>query len=246
MPLTWAAVLDELRRADLLVTAPPKADDPSRHRRRQPDRPSRECSTWRVRGSQSDGHRFVADAVRRGAQGRRGGGAAAVRRPRDRGAGQPAGRAGPGERMVRASGARPHADRSDRHQREDHHHGVDPSPLQRAGHAPGASARWAPSMDEGSRSPSTAGSLTTPGPIDLQATLAAMVDRGVTHVAMETSSHSLDQRRLDGLTFAAGVFTNLTRDHLDYHGTMEAYLASKLRLSSLLGLYRDRGGEPGR
>ena len=43
-----------------------------------------------------------------------------------------------------------------------------------------------------------------------------------THVAMETSSHSLDQGRLDGLTFAAGVFTNLTRDHLDYHGTMEA------------------------
>jgi UDP-N-acetylmuramoyl-L-alanyl-D-glutamate--2,6-diaminopimelate ligase len=83
---------------------------------------------------------------------------------------------------------------------------------------------------------STAGSLTTPGPIDLQATLAAMVKRGVTHVAMEASSHSLDQGRLDGLTFAAGVFTNLTRDHLDYHGTMEAYLASKLRLSGLLGL----------
>ena len=83
---------------------------------------------------------------------------------------------------------------------------------------------------------STAGSLTTPGPIDLQATLGAMVKRGVTHVAMEASSHSLDQGRLDGLTFAAGVFTNLTRDHLDYHGTMEAYLASKLRLSSLLGL----------
>ena len=68
---------------------------------------------------------------------------------------------------------------------------------------------------------STAGSLTTPGPIDLQATLAAMVDRGVRMVAMETSSHSLDQGRLDGLTFAAAVFTNLTRDHLDYHGTMD-------------------------
>jgi UDP-N-acetylmuramoyl-L-alanyl-D-glutamate--2,6-diaminopimelate ligase len=53
---------------------------------------------------------------------------------------------------------------------------------------------------------------------------------------MEASSHSLDQGRLDGLSFAAGVFTNLTRDHLDYHGTMEAYLASKLRLSALLGL----------
>ena len=84
--------------------------------------------------------------------------------------------------------------------------------------------------------PSTAGSLTTPGPVDLQATLATMVARGVTHVVMEASSHSLDQRRLDDLTFAAGIFTNLTRDHLDYHRTMEDYLAAKLRLSGLLGL----------
>jgi len=81
---------------------------------------------------------------------------------------------------------------------------------------------------------STAGSLTTPGPIDLQATLAGLVLRGVTHVAMETSSHSLDQGRLDGLRYAAGIFTNLTRDHLDYHATMEAYLAAKLRLDGLL------------
>ncbi|MGH7702778.1 MAG: UDP-N-acetylmuramoyl-L-alanyl-D-glutamate--2,6-diaminopimelate ligase [Gemmatimonadales bacterium] len=88
----------------------------------------------------------------------------------------------------------------------------------------------------GATVPSTAGSLTTPGPIDLQATLFELANRGVTHVAMETSSHSLDQGRLDGLTFAAGVFTNLTRDHLDYHGTMEAYLAAKLRLSGYLGL----------
>ncbi len=84
--------------------------------------------------------------------------------------------------------------------------------------------------------PSTAGSLTTPGPIDLQGTLAELVRRGTTHVAMETSSHSLDQGRLDGLSFAAGIFTNLTRDHLDYHSTMEAYLAAKLKLSALLGL----------
>jgi UDP-N-acetylmuramoyl-L-alanyl-D-glutamate--2,6-diaminopimelate ligase len=83
---------------------------------------------------------------------------------------------------------------------------------------------------------STAGSLTTPGPIDLQGTLAALVERGVTHVAMETSSHSLDQGRLDGLSFAAGIFTNLTRDHLDYHHTMEDYLAAKLRLDALLEL----------
>ena len=83
--------------------------------------------------------------------------------------------------------------------------------------------------------PSTAGSLTTPGPVDLHATFAELRDRGVTHVAMETSSHSLDQGRLDGLTFAAGVFTNLTHEHLDYHRTMDDYLAAKMRLTALLG-----------
>ena len=82
--------------------------------------------------------------------------------------------------------------------------------------------------------PSSAGTLTTPGPVDLQATFAALVDRGVTQVAMEASSHSLDQGRLDGVAFAAGVFTNLTREHLDYHATMERYLAAKLRLLDLL------------
>jgi UDP-N-acetylmuramoyl-L-alanyl-D-glutamate--2,6-diaminopimelate ligase len=81
---------------------------------------------------------------------------------------------------------------------------------------------------------STAGTLTTPGPIDLQATLAAMVERGVDRVTMEASSHSLDQGRLDGLVFAVGVFTNLTRDHLDYHATMESYLAAKVKLGSML------------
>jgi UDP-N-acetylmuramoyl-L-alanyl-D-glutamate--2,6-diaminopimelate ligase len=78
---------------------------------------------------------------------------------------------------------------------------------------------------------SSAGSLTTPGLLDLQATFRAMVDRGVRHVAMETSSHALDQGRLDGIAFAAGVFTNLTREHLDYHLTMEHYLGAKLRLA---------------
>ena len=87
---------------------------------------------------------------------------------------------------------------------------------------------------------STAGTLTTPGPIDLQATLAALVERGVDRVTMEASSHSLDQGRLDGLRFAAGVFTNLTRDHLDYHGTMESYLAAKLKLG---GMLTERGVE---
>jgi UDP-N-acetylmuramoyl-L-alanyl-D-glutamate--2,6-diaminopimelate ligase len=83
---------------------------------------------------------------------------------------------------------------------------------------------------------STAGSLTTPGPLDLQRTLRGLVDAGVTQVAMEASSHALHQQRLDALTFAGAVFTNLTRDHLDYHGTMEAYRDAKLRLAQLVAL----------
>lgn len=78
------------------------------------------------------------------------------------------------------------------------------------------------------------GGLTTPGPVELQRLLRQLVDRGVKTVAMEVSSHSLDQRRVDGVTFDAAIFTNLTRDHLDYHGTMEAYFAAKARLVSLL------------
>ena len=74
------------------------------------------------------------------------------------------------------------------------------------------------------------GGLTTPGPVELQRVLRELADRGVTTVAMEVSSHSLDQRRIDGLEFDAVVFTNLTRDHLDYHRTMEAYLEAKSRL----------------
>jgi UDP-N-acetylmuramoyl-L-alanyl-D-glutamate--2,6-diaminopimelate ligase len=76
--------------------------------------------------------------------------------------------------------------------------------------------------------------LTTPGPIELQRVLRLLVDRGVRSLAMEASSHSLDQHRIDGMQFEAAVFTNLTRDHLDYHGTMEAYFAAKARLISYL------------
>jgi UDP-N-acetylmuramoyl-L-alanyl-D-glutamate--2,6-diaminopimelate ligase len=76
--------------------------------------------------------------------------------------------------------------------------------------------------------------LTTPGPIELQRVLRVLVDRGVRTLAMEASSHSLDQQRIAGVQFEAAVFTNLTRDHLDYHGTMEAYFAAKARLISYL------------
>jgi len=81
---------------------------------------------------------------------------------------------------------------------------------------------------------SEAGNLTTPGPIDLQATLAALVDRGAAGVAMEVSSHSLDQGRVEGLVFRAAIFTNLTRDHLDYHETFDAYFAAKAKLVGYL------------
>ncbi|WP_404379366.1 UDP-N-acetylmuramoyl-L-alanyl-D-glutamate--2,6-diaminopimelate ligase [Caenispirillum salinarum] len=74
------------------------------------------------------------------------------------------------------------------------------------------------------------GKLTTPDPERLHALLADIADRGVTHLCMEASSHGLDQHRLSGVMVAAGGFTNLSRDHLDYHGTMEAYLAAKAKL----------------
>jgi len=73
-------------------------------------------------------------------------------------------------------------------------------------------------------------SMTTPDPVSLMADLADLRAAGVTHVAMEASSHGLDQFRLDGVQIAAAGFTNLSRDHLDYHGTMEKYLEAKARL----------------
>jgi UDP-N-acetylmuramoyl-L-alanyl-D-glutamate--2,6-diaminopimelate ligase len=76
--------------------------------------------------------------------------------------------------------------------------------------------------------------LTTPGAIELQRVLRELVDAGVRSVAMEVSSHSLDQRRIEGIRFDAAIFTNLTRDHLDYHGSMEAYRETKLRLVGYL------------
>lgn len=74
------------------------------------------------------------------------------------------------------------------------------------------------------------GSMTTPDPVSLQAELADMAAAGIDHLAMEASSHGLDQCRLDGVKLRAAGFTNLTRDHLDYHKDMEHYFASKLRL----------------
>jgi UDP-N-acetylmuramoyl-L-alanyl-D-glutamate--2,6-diaminopimelate ligase len=234
MPLTWSAVLDELRRADLLSSAPPRAPDPTAIG--VDSRTAvRGMLYVAVRGSQSDGHRFVADAVARGAT------AVVVEEPQ-----QPAvpqivvrdsrhaalvlggawyGHPGRCLTLVGVTGTNGKTTTTGliRH-------------LFNEGETAGSIGTLGAFDGRGEPVTSTAGSLTTPGSIDLQATLAELLTRGATHVVMETSSHSLDQGRLDGASFAAGVFTNLTRDHLDYHGTMEAYLASKLRLSTLLQL----------
>lgn len=77
-----------------------------------------------------------------------------------------------------------------------------------------------------------AGSLTTPDTVALHRTLSELKAEGIEHVALEASSHGLDQFRLDGLQLSAAAFTNLTRDHLDYHQTLEAYFAAKARLFS--------------
>jgi UDP-N-acetylmuramoyl-L-alanyl-D-glutamate--2,6-diaminopimelate ligase len=92
-------------------------------------------------------------------------------------------------------------------------------------------------LEEGS---TLAGSeaLTTPGPVDLPRTLRLLVDRGVRAVAMEVSSHALDQGRVHTLRFDVATFTNLSRDHLDYHTTFEAYGEAKRSLTQLL---RDDG-----
>lgn len=74
------------------------------------------------------------------------------------------------------------------------------------------------------------GSHTTPGPVQLHHILGKLVDDGYTHVAIEASSHGLDQHRLDGVDVKAAAFTNFTRDHLDYHETIAAYFEAKARL----------------
>jgi len=86
-----------------------------------------------------------------------------------------------------------------------------------------ASRRW-----------STYGSLTTPDPVALHASLDRLAREGVTHAALEASSHGLDQRRLDGIRIRAAAFTNLGRDHMDYHPDVDHYLAAKLRLFTVV------------
>ena len=238
MPLSWPELLLELRRIDLLVAAPELGPAPAAL-----SADSRSIVPGAVyvavRGSQADGHRFVGDAVRRGAA------AVVVETPGLPGVPEIVVR--DGRRAALALGAAWYGHPS----RKLSLIGVTGTNgkttttglIRHLLNATGTSGSIGTlgafdGRDEAVLS--TAGTLTTPGPIDLQATLAALVERSVDRVTMEASSHSLDQGRLDGLRFAAGVFTNLTRDHLDYHGTMESDLAAKLKLG---GMLTERGVE---
>lgn len=225
-------LLDALRREDLLLTAaelPPITSLTADSRAVAPG-----ALYVAVRGSQADGHRFLGDAVQRGAV------AAVVESPQPTAVPQVVVRDGrraaialarawygdPARSLVLLGVTGTNGKTTTvgllRH-------------LFNAASTAGSIGTLGAFDGRGDEVPSTAGTLTTPGPVDLQATLALLRDRGTTHVAMETSSHSLDQGRLDGLTFRGAVYTNLTRDHLDYHSTMEAYLAAKLRLAALVG-----------
>ncbi|HET7583400.1 MAG TPA: UDP-N-acetylmuramoyl-L-alanyl-D-glutamate--2,6-diaminopimelate ligase [Gemmatimonadaceae bacterium] len=107
--------------------------------------------------------------------------------------------------------------------------------LQNGGMDPAASIGTLGVLTGSAGAPLPGGSgLTTPGPFELQRVLRMVADASTRAVAMEVSSHSLDQGRVDGIVFRTAVFTNLTHDHLDYHGTLDAYFAAKARLIALL------------
>ena len=229
-----SAIVDALRREDLVVDAP--TDSPDLTGVTDDTRQLKPGNLYAaVRGTQSDGHRFVTDAVAKGA--------AALLVETPIGAGVPEVVVTDGRRAASAAARawfdRP-ADRMTLVAVTGTNGKTTTTALARhllnRGESAGSIGTLGAFDGLGESVPSTAGSLTTPGPVDLQATLASMAGRGVSTVVMEASSHSLDQRRLDDLTFAAAVFTNLTQDHLDYHRTMEDYLAAKLRLSGLLGI----------
>jgi len=231
-PLSWDALLARLRRDDLVVSAPAEGPDWSgvADDSRAVAAGSVFCA---VRGSEADGHSYLADAMARGAV------AAVVERPvqlelpaitvRDsRAAARRLAELWYGEPAahmelcgVTGTNGKTTTVALIRHL------------LNEAGTC-GSIGTLGAVDGAGAAVPSSAGQLTTPGTVDLQATLAAMARRSVSRVVMEASSHSLDQGRLDGLEFAVAAFTNITRDHLDYHRSMEEYRDAKLRLLSYL------------
>jgi len=232
--LSWDEMIAELRRADLLIAA---AGRPTAITGLTADsRAATPGSVYlAIRGSQADGHTFVRDVAARG------GAAVVVETPQAAGVPEIVVRDGRQAALALAAAWYGHPARQLRLIGVTGTNGKTTTVglLRHLLNARGtAGSIGTIGAVDGQVRPvtSTAGTLTTPGPVDLQATLAALVERGVTDVAMEASSHSLDQGRLDGLRFAAGVFTNVTRDHLDYHGTMEAYLGAKLKLARLLGV----------
>ena len=234
MTLSWDEMIAELRRVDLFVAATGR---PTALTGLTAD--SRTASPGSVylaiRGSQADGHRFVPDVAAGGAA------AVVVETPQAAGVPEIVVRDGRQAAIALASAWYGHPARELRLIGITGTNGKTTTAallrhLLNARGTAGSIGTIGALDGAGRPVTSTAGTLTTPGPVDLQATLAALVERGVTDVAMEASSHSLDQGRLDGLSFAAGVFTNVTRDHLDYHGTMEAYLGAKLKLARLLGV----------
>lgn len=233
MTARFATLLDALRRADLLVTAP--KETPTLAGLTDDSRKSKAGTLYlAIRGTQADGHDFASQAVASGAI------ALVVERPLGTGLPEVVVRDGrlaaiavarawygdPARAMaliaVTGTNGKTTTSTIVRH-------------LFNADGTAGVIGTIGAFDGKGEMVPSTAGSLTTPGAIDLQATFAALRDRGVRTVAMETSSHALDQGRLDGLAFGAAIFTNLTREHLDYHRTMEHYFAAKAKLIGLLG-----------
>jgi UDP-N-acetylmuramoyl-L-alanyl-D-glutamate--2,6-diaminopimelate ligase len=228
--LAWERVRTTLEREGLLSSPMPEVGAPTGiatdSRKVQPGE-----LFLAVPGTQLDGHAFVADAVRHGAA------LALVERPleatvpqivvRDaRRASSLVARAwfdNPAEAMVLVGVTGTNGKTTTT--------GITRHLLNRAGDA-GLIGTLGAVDGSGVAVPTAA--LTTPGPVDLHATFRRLADRGVTQVVMETSSHSLHQGRLEGLGFAGAVFTNLTREHLDYHLTMEEYLEAKLLLLALL------------
>ena len=166
-------------------------------------------------GTKSDGAQFIPQAVEAGAAAILMGQQPLAGRASD--PGHPRRRSAPragadGGALLCAPAA--HRRRGHRHQRQDLRHRVPAADL-----GEGRATRRRASARSGSsrRAARSTGNLTTPDPVKLHEIMADLAGDDVTHLALEASSHGLEQRRLDGVRFAAGAFTNLSRDHLDYH-----------------------------